>query len=78
VRRTEGTETSQYLQEEKATAIPRVVASEMGAAQTQNMFKPAGLVFWGLRGAAGEDCGPLRELQKLSIAERSGKAFHRG
>jgi hypothetical protein len=78
VRRTEGTETSQYLQEEKATAIPRVVASEMGAAQTQNMFKPAGLVFWGLWGVTREICGSLEELQKLSIAERSGKAFHRG
>jgi hypothetical protein len=29
---TEGTETSQYLQEKKTTVIPKVVASEMGRA----------------------------------------------
>ena len=31
-RTTEGTETSQYLQEKKTTVIPKVVASEMGIA----------------------------------------------
>ena len=30
--RTEGSETSQYLEENKAIAIPRVVASESGTA----------------------------------------------
>lgn len=33
-RSTQGSETSQYLQEKKATAIPPVVASEKGRAQT--------------------------------------------
>ena len=32
--RTEGSETSQYLEEKKAKAIPRVVASESGEGQT--------------------------------------------
>ena len=32
--RTEGTETSQYLEEEKSTEMPRVAASEIGGAQT--------------------------------------------
>ena len=32
VERTEGSEPSQYLQEEKATAIPEVAASETGTA----------------------------------------------
>jgi hypothetical protein len=32
---TGGTETSQYLEEQKATAIPLVAASERGAAQTR-------------------------------------------
>jgi hypothetical protein len=32
--RTQGTETSQYLLEEKSTEIPEVVASETGRAQT--------------------------------------------
>src|SRR4029077_19896760 len=31
---TRGTETSQYPEEEKATAIPKVAASEIGPAQT--------------------------------------------
>ena len=34
VRRTQGSETSQYLQEEKSTEIPPVAASDRGAAQT--------------------------------------------
>ena len=32
---TQGSEPSQYLEEEKATAIPSVAASERGTAQTQ-------------------------------------------
>ena len=32
VERTQGTETSKYLKEKKSTEIPRVVASEIGAA----------------------------------------------
>ena len=32
MKRTEGSETSQYLQENKSTEIPKVVASEMGTA----------------------------------------------
>ena len=34
VERTQGTETSKYLQEEKSKEIPGVAASEMGRAQT--------------------------------------------
>ena len=34
VERTRRTETSQYPQEQKSTEIPKVVASEMGAAGT--------------------------------------------
>ena len=33
-KRTEGTETSQYLEEEKSTEMPKVAASEIGGAQT--------------------------------------------
>jgi hypothetical protein len=32
IERTQGIETSQYLQEKKSTEIPKVVASEMGPA----------------------------------------------
>ena len=36
-KRTEGTETSQYLEEEKSTEMPRVAASEIGGAQTTTL-----------------------------------------
>src|SRR5260370_14298825 len=39
-RRTRGTETSQYPEEEKATAIPLVAASERGPAQTRSACTP--------------------------------------
>ena len=35
---TQGSEPSQYLEENKATAIPLVAASESGTAQTQRSF----------------------------------------
>ena len=38
VERTQGTETSKYLQEEKSTEIPSVAASERGRAQTMHLF----------------------------------------
>ena len=41
-KRTQGTETSQYLEEEKSTEMPGVAASETGGAQT------GGLVLSGL------------------------------
>ncbi len=41
--RTEGTETSQYLQEEKTRVIPQVVASERGGAQTGGVQARPGL-----------------------------------
>ena len=52
--RTQGSEPSQYLEEEKATAIPSVAASERGTAQTQPSFEISNLKFeiskegWGL------------------------------
>ena len=44
VERTQGSETSQYLKEEKSNEIPKVAASEMGLGQTQCLH-------WGLRTA---------------------------
>ena len=40
---TQGTETSEYLEEEKERSIPKVVASEMGRAQTVVVTATAGL-----------------------------------
>ena len=42
-RRTRGTETSQYPEEEKSTEMPGVAASETGGAQTGGLF-PSGVV----------------------------------
>ena len=41
--RTQGSEPSQYLEEEKETSIPIVVASEIGTAQTWNISVSQGL-----------------------------------
>ena len=42
-RQTQGTETSQYLEEEKTKVIPLVVASERGLAQTNIVSAILGL-----------------------------------
>ena len=44
-RRTQGTETSKYLQEKKSIEIPSVAASESGLAQTKTTTVVLGL--WG-------------------------------
>ena len=43
VKRTRGTETSQYLEEKTSTEIPRVVASESGVGQWSVRSKSNGL-----------------------------------
>lgn len=42
-KRTQGTETSQYLQEKKSIETPSVAASEGGLAQTERKFGVAGI-----------------------------------
>ena len=42
-----GSETSQYLQEEKTTVIPLVVASESGSRLNRWCVKPAGVALSG-------------------------------
>ena len=51
VERTQGTETSKYLEEKKKTLIPSVAASESGDSPNQDSS-------WG--------CGRLEELQNLA------------
>ena len=53
MRRTQGTETSKYLQEKKIIMIPSVAASERGPAQTIYFSEYMGL--W------GPDMGLLRD-----------------
>ena len=38
MKETQGTETSKYLEEKKATSISQVAASEMGKAQTESLL----------------------------------------
>ena len=63
--RTQGTETSQYLQEEKIIMIPRVAASESGRAQTGRVATP-------LRG------NRTANTQTRKLAEPAGKRGRRG
>ena len=60
--RTEGTETSKYLEEEKSTEIALVAASERAIGQTSM------LACWGCR----------TDIKGKLVEERSGKVDHRG
>ena len=68
-KRTGGSEPSQYPQEEKATAIPSVAASERGTAQTDAGASLQALPASGLWDVARVGCGRLGELQITSLAE---------
>src|SRR3954451_4152749 len=73
----EGTETSQYLEERKSTETPRVVASERGSAQTgpvqaRTRCRP------GVVGRLPGECVLRLELPNQSIVEARGTAHHRG
>ena len=52
VKLTRGSEPSQYPEEEKATAIPSVAASERGCSLNLVGVKLTGLAYEGLRGVA--------------------------
>jgi hypothetical protein len=64
VKTTQGSEPSQYLQEEKTIVIPLVAASERGTAQTIVLAR------WGCR-------AHHTELQIGRLVEGSGTARHR-
>jgi hypothetical protein len=64
VKTTQGSEPSQYLQEEKTRVIPLVAASERGTAQTIVLAR------WGCRARH-------TELQTNNLVERSGTIGHR-
>ena len=63
-RRTRGTETSKYPEDQKSTETPRVAASERGSAQTDGKQFLSGL--WD------------SAVRPAQIAERSGRAGQRG
>ncbi len=75
---TGGTETSQYPEEEKATATPRVAASETGIAQTVVVVQPAGDAATGLWDPPGGTAEPPGSYQVIEEWKRSGKVRHRG
>ena len=69
IKETRGTETSKYPEEEKEPSIPKVAASEMGRAQTEDLS--SGLrtptrrtIYSGsaLESAAAEGKSPVREM----------------
>ncbi len=53
----------------REVAMPQVVASERGTAQTGFVEKPAGVANPGLRDSVRGGCGLLRKLPSLSLAE---------
>ena len=61
-KRTRGSETSQYPQEEKEISILKVAASEMGRAQTQVCVSPCALHVGGCRIRVGGLYGDLGKL----------------
>ncbi len=75
---TGGTETSQYPEEWKATATPRVAASETGRAQTVVVVQPAGDAAMGSWDPPGGAADPPGSYQVTEEWKRSGKARHRG
>ena len=69
---TGGTETSKYPEEEKSTEIPRVVASEMGRAQTRARVSLAALLHEGVWGRPS----PVRQHRgAVTKRARSGRAW---
>ena len=69
MKRTGGSEPSQYPQEEKAIAIPSVAASERGRAQTVQVSSPQALPARGCGALLGSGCGRSGKLQITSLAE---------
>ena len=72
-----GTETSQYPEERKSTETPRVVASERGTAQT-NQVQACRRCLLGVVGHPSEHCIARRESENQVLAEARGTAHHRG
>ncbi len=71
MRRTGGTETSQYPEEKKSTEIPPVAASERGAAQSQHQYLPQEK---GLERPAIKGDSPVSET--VSVVNSKSRAGH--
>ena len=74
---TRGSETSQYLEEEKPYGIPLVAASEMGTVQTFKVLKPAGVALEGSWDISGEIGRSFGKLQSSILIECVGKRNQR-
>ena len=77
-RRTGGSEPSQYPEEEKATAIPSVAASERGTAQTMGVIAVQALLDRGCGTMLGSDCTTGRGVTNHEPSRRLWKGRHRG
>ena len=80
VQGTRGTETSQYPEEEKATAIPRVVVSERGTSLNRARVKPAGVACagswdrpWGAADPRGSEQSRVQQ-NRLECLARDGNS----
>ncbi len=76
-RRTEGTETSQYLQEERKILIPSVAASETGTSLNRLHVKLVSVVQSGLWGRTRRIHESAGKSQIHILVEEHGKAHHR-
>ena len=72
-----GTETSQYPEERKSTETPRVVASERGSAQTEQV-QASTRCLSGVVGLVPGSCSIRRQLPSQVLVEASGTSHHRG
>ena len=77
-KRTQGSETSQYLEEKKLICISIVAASEMEEAQTTHHSRDGfichGSVAWGCKVITSVKRG---KLQNYLLDESAGKHYHR-
>ena len=73
-----GTETSQYPEEKKATAIPQVAVSERGTAQTLMASRPGGPCHGRVVRRASPNPSRDAELPIIVLAEGPGMDGHSG
>ena len=75
---TQGSETSQYLQEKKATCDSPSSGERKGKSPNPISVKPVCVGDGGLKAFVGRGYGPVDELPIRILAERSGTAGHSG
>ena len=75
---TEGTETSQYLEEEKTTCDSRSSGERNGKSLNRVRVIACKRCVQGVEGLLGDSCRDPRQSEKDTIGERHGKAGQSG